>query len=320
MKNKRNILVTGGAGFIGSHLVDLLLNKDHKVVCVDNLYLGRKENIEHQLHNKNFTFYKFDVLNFKRLNNLFKKERFDTIFHLVANSDIKQSSTETDLDLKLNLMTTYNVLEAMRINKVKEIAFASTSAIFGETNKMITEDMGPLIPISFYGASKLAAEAYISVYVHNFGLKAWLIRFPNVVGERATHGIIYDLMRKLKKNKKELVVLGNGEQEKPYLYVKELVGGIVYVWQHAKGDYNYFNLGSRSTIRVSGIVDILLDELNLRGKTQIKYTGGDRGWVGDVPRFKYSLAKVNKLGWKAHSNSEQAVRLAVRNLKEEFGL
>lgn len=314
-----NILVTGGAGFIGSHLVDLLLDKGHKVACVDNLYLGRVENIEHQLHNKNFKFYKFDVLNFGRLNNLFQKVSFDAVFHLVANSDIKQSSADTALDLRLNFMSTCNVLEAMRQNKVKEIIFASTSAIFGETDKTIMEDMGPLIPISFYGASKLAAEAYVSAYVHNFGFKAWLIRFPNVIGKRATHGIIYDLMHKLKKNKKMLLVLGNGTQEKPYLYVKELVEGMVYVWQHAKDDYNYFNLGSKSTIKVSTIVEVLLEELNLTGRTHIKYTGGDRGWVGDVPRFKYSLNKVNKLGWKARLNSEQAVRLTIRGLKEEFG-
>lgn len=314
------ILVTGGAGFIGSHLIDSLLSKKYDVCCVDNLYLGRIENIKHHLNNKHFKFRKFDILEFKKLNNLFKRERFDTVFHLVANSDIKQSSIDTKLDLNLNLLSTYNVLEAMRIHNVEEIIFASTSAIFGETNKVITEDMGPMIPISFYGASKLAAESYISAYVHNFGINAWLVRFPNVVGERATHGILYDLMHKLKKSQKTLVVLGDGQQEKPYLYVKELAEGLIYVWQNAKENYNYFNLGSRSTIRVSRIVEILLDELNLRGKTQIKYTGGDRGWIGDVPKFKYSLDKINKLGWKAHSNSEQAVRLAIRNLKEEFGL
>lgn len=319
MRNKMNILVTGGAGFIGSHLIDLLLDKGHRVTCVDNLYLGRIENIEHQFQNKDFIFHKADVLDFPKLNRLFKKGNFQAVFHLVANSDIKQSSVKTDLDLKLNLMTTFNVLEAMRKNGVKKIVFASTSAIFGETTKIITEDMGPLIPISFYGASKLAAEAYISVYVHNFGLRAWLVRFPNVIGERATHGVIYDLIRKLRKNSKVLTVLGNGMQEKPYLYVKELVEGMVYVWQNAKDDYNYFNLGSKSTIKVSRIVEILLEELNLKEITQIKYTGGDRGWVGDVPRFKYSLSKVNKLGWSARLNSEQAVRLTVRNLKEELG-
>lgn len=271
------------------------------------------------MHNKDFKFRKIDVLDFKKLNKLFMKEKFDVVFHLVANSDIRQSSAETSLDLRLNFLSTYNVLEAMRINKVKQIVFASTSAIFGDTAKVINEDMGPLIPISFYGASKLSAEAYISVYVHNFGLKAWLVRFPNVVGERATHGVIYDLMLKLKKNKRTLVVLGDGEQEKPYLYVKELVEGMFYVWKKARAKYNYFNLGSRSTIKVSKIVEILLEELGLIGTTQVKYTGGDRGWVGDVPRFKYSLAKVNRLGWKALSNSEQAVRITVKKLKEELG-
>lgn len=315
-----NILVTGGAGFIGSHLIDLLLKQRHRIVCVDNFHLGRIGNIEHQLNNKKFRFFEFDILDFKKLNGLFKRQKLDAVFHLVANSDIKQSSVNTRLDFDMNLLSTYNVLEAMRINKVKEIVFASTSAIFGETDKTITEDIGPLIPISFYGASKLAAEAYISAFVHNFGLKAWIVRFPNVVGERATHGILFDLMHKLKKNKKTLTVLGDGSQQKPYLYVKELVAGLIYVWENAEDEYNYFNLGSKSTIRVSRIVEILIEELGLKGKTKIKYTGGDRGWVGDVPRFKYSLAKVNKLGWKAHLNSERAIRLTVQHLRKEFGL
>lgn len=314
-----NILVTGGAGFIGSYLVDLLLDKGHKLTCVDNLYLGRMKNIQHRLKDKNFKFYKLDVLNFKRLKEVFKKGGFDMVFHLVANSDIKQRSSDTKLDLRLNFLSTYNTLEAMRFNNVKDIVFASSSAIFGETDKLITEDMCPLTPISFYGASKLAAEAYISTYVNNFGLRAWLIRFPNVVGGRATHGILYDLMHKLKKNDKILTVLGNGKQEKPYLYVKELVEGMVFVWQKAKNNYNCFNLGSTSTIKVSKIVEILLEELRLKGKTHVEYTGGNRGWVGDVPKYRYSLNKVNKMGWKARLDSEDAIRLSVRDLKEEYG-
>lgn len=314
-----NILVTGGAGFIGSHLVDLLLDKRHKVTCVDNLYLGRIENIQHRLRDKNFKFYKMDVLNFKKLNKLFKKSEFYVVFHLVANSDIKQGSTNTKLDLRLNFLSTYNVLEAMRLNNVKDIVFASSSAIFGEANKLINEDTSPLKPISLYGASKLAAEAYISAYVKNFRLRAWLIRFPNAVGGRATHGILYDLMHKLKKNDKILTVLGNGKQEKPYMHVKELVEGMVFVWQKAKNNHNCFNLGSTSTIKISKIVEILLEELGLKGKTHIKYTGGDRGWTGDVPRYRYSLNKVNKLGWKTRLDSENAIRLSVRELKKEYG-
>lgn len=314
-----NILVTGGAGFIGSHLVDLLLDKGHKLTCIDNLYLGRIKNIQHRLKDKNFKFYKLDVLSFKGLNEVFKEGGFDVVFHLVANSDIKQRSADTKLDLRLNFLSTYNVLEAMRLNNVKEIVFASTSAIFGKTDKLITEDTGPLTPISFYGASKLAAEAYISTYVNNFGLRAWLIRFPNVVGGRATHGILYDIMRRLKKNKKVLTVLGNGKQEKPYMYVKELVEGMVFIWRKAKGNYNCFNLGPTSTIKISKIVEILLEELGLKGKTHIKYTGGDRGWVGDVPKYRYSLNKVNKLGWRAYLDSKDAIRLSVKDLKEEYG-
>lgn len=314
-----NILITGGAGFIGSHLIDFLLDKGHKLTCVDNFYLGRMKNIQHRLKDKNLKFYKLNVLNFKGLREVFKKGGFDVVFHLVANSDIKQSSVDTKLDLRLNFLSTCNVLEAMRLNNVKDIVFASTSAIFGETDKLITENMCPLTPISFYGASKLAAEAYISTYVNNFGLRAWIIRFPNVVGGRATHGILYDLMHRLKKNDRILTVLGNGKQEKPYMHVKDLVEGMVFVWQKAKGNYNCFNLSSTSTIKVSKITEILFEELDLKGKTQIEYAGTDRGWVGDVPKYRYSLNKVNKLGWKARLDSEDAIRLSVRDLKEEYG-
>ncbi len=313
------ILVTGGAGFIGSHLIDCLLAKGHRVTCIDNLYLGRVNNISHNLKNKNFRFLKFDVLNSKKLNLVFKNGRFTTVFHLVANSDIRRSSVDTQLDYRLNFLSTYNVLESMRLNRVYDIVFASTSAIFGDTNKIITEDMGPLLPISFYGASKLAAEAYISTFCNNYGLRAWVIRFPNVTGERATHGILYDFMNKLKINKRSLEVLGNGCQEKPYLYVKDLVAGIIYIWQNANEQYNYFNLGTNSTIKVSRIAEILLEELGLSVTTKIKYTGGDRGWIGDVPKFRYSLVKAAKIGWKSSRDSEQAIRLAVRNLKLEFG-
>ncbi|MCX5696520.1 MAG: NAD-dependent epimerase/dehydratase family protein [Candidatus Omnitrophica bacterium] len=315
-----NILVTGGAGFIGSHLVDLLLDNGHKVTCADNLYLGRMKNIRHRLKDKNFKFYKLDVLDFKKLNEVFRKGGFDAVFHLVANSQIKQKKVDTKLDLRLNFLSTHNVLEAMRLNHVKAIVFASSSAIFGETdNRLITEDTGPLRPISFYGASKLASEAYISAFAHNFRLQAWLIRFPNVVGGRATHGILYDLLHKLKRNDRAVTVLGNGRQDKPYLHVKELVEAMVFVWQKAKGSYNYFNLGPDSTIKISKIIVILMKELGLKGRTRIKYAGGERGWTGDVPRYRYSLKKIRKLGWKARLSSEQAVRLSVRELKEEYG-
>ena len=314
------IIVTGGAGFIGSHLVDLLLDKGHKVACVDNLYLGRMKNIEHNMANKKFKFYKYDILNFNRLLDVFKKERCDAVFHLIANSDISHSLDDTGLDLRLNFLSTCNVLEAMRMTEVKEIIFASTSAIFGETNKVITEDMGPLVPISFYGASKLAAEAYISAYVHNFAFRAWIIRFPNVVGERATHGILYDFMRKLKRDSRKLEVLGDGRQDKPYLYVGEIVKGMIYVWKNAREGYNSFNMGTETTIKVSRIADILLEELSLKGKTHISYTGGDRGWIGDVPRYRYSLLKANKLGWHSRLTSEEAIRLSVQRLRTEFGI
>jgi UDP-glucose 4-epimerase len=305
-----NMLVTGGAGFIGSHLCDALLADGHTVTAVDNLLLGRKANIAHLKNNPKFVFIKKDLLDLKHLENIFAKGGFDIVFHMAANSDIQKGGINPTVDYELTFLTTFNVLQCLKKFSVKKLVFASTSAIYGETGKLLTEDFGPLQPVSNYGASKLACEAFISAFSANYGIQVWITRFPNVVGERFTHGVIYDFVKKLRKNPNELEVLGNGEQFKPYMYVKDLVEGILFVWKKCNDRFNVYNLGVESRTKVKEIAAMVIEEMGLKAK--IRYTGGDRGWVGDVPEFKYDLSKTQSLGWKAKRSSNEAVRLAIQ--------
>jgi UDP-glucose 4-epimerase len=304
------ILVTGGAGFIGSHLCDRLVERGDKVWCVDNLHLGRRLNVSHLEARPDFRFVEMDVLNRTTLEALFADARFDAVFHLAANSDIAAGLTNTRLDLELNLLTTVAVLEAMRAHEVKRLFFASTSAIFGETQALLHEDFGPLRPISFYGASKLAAEAYISVYAYTFGVRAVVLRFPNVVGERATHGVIFDFLRKLRGDKDKLQVLGDGNQSKPYLYVRDLIDAILITWDRADAPFNVYHAAGIGTTSVREIAKIVVAAAGC-ANTHIVFTGGDRGWPGDVPSFHYDASRLSGLGWHPKRNSTEAVRHAV---------
>jgi UDP-glucose 4-epimerase len=230
---------------------------------------------------------------------------------MAANSDIPRGLTDPETDLKKTFLTTIEVLFAMKASAVKRLVFASTSAIYGELDVQLTEDVGPLQPISLYGAGKLGAEAFISAFSACFGIQSWVFRFPNVVGERATHGAMFDFINKLEANPSELVVLGDGSQSKPYVYVKDLVRGILFGWANSSDPLNCYNLGVESTTTVRTIAEIVRDEMGLH-KALIRYTGGDRGWIGDVPHFRYDLTKIHRLGWRAEMTSDQAVRAAVR--------
>lgn len=304
------ILITGGAGFIGSHLCDSLLERNHQITVVDNLILGKKENINHLLRNPSFKFIHEDILNYNAMQKIFKEGRFEMVYHLAANSDIQKGGKDPMVDYNLTFNTTFNILQMMKEFEVKKFFFASTSAIYGESYDVLNEDYGPLQPVSNYGAGKLASEAFISAFSSTYKIQTWITRFPNVVGERFTHGVIYDFIHKLQKNPKELEVLGNGEQCKPYVYVKDLVAGILYVIDHASADYNVYMLGSDTRTKVKEIAAMVIEEMGL--DASIRYTGGDRGWVGDVPEFRYNLDKVNSLGWKAAYTSNEAVRLAIQ--------
>jgi UDP-glucose 4-epimerase len=307
------ILVTGGAGFIGSHLCDRLLERGAQVWCVDNLRLGRRRNVAHLANSPAFHFVELDVLDRPALAALFGEARFDSVFHLAANSDIAAGVADVRLDLELNQLTTVAIIEAMRAHEVKRLFFASSSAIFGETDTLLHEDFAPLEPISFYGASKLAAEAYVSVFAHTFGGRAVVLRFPNVVGERATHGVIYDFLRKLAADRGKLEVLGDGNQSKPYLYVGDLIGAALTAWDKAEGAYSVYHAAGIGQTSVREIAEIVAAAAG-RADTRIIYCGGDRGWPGDVPRFRYDISRLQALGWQPRRHSTDAVRHAVERI------
>jgi UDP-glucose 4-epimerase len=306
-----NLLVTGGAGFVGSHLIDQLLEGGHRVHCIDDLSLGRRDNLRHQEGNPQLHVSTLDLVRADELDALFRQGDFQCVFHLAANSDIQAGARQLDIDLQRTFLTTYRVLRCMKDHGVKQLVFASTSAIYGEREEVLHEDIGPLFPVSFYGAAKLCSEAYIAAFSANFDLQAWIFRFPNVVGERTTHGVVHDFIAALIKDPRRLRILGDGTQCKPYLYVKDLVEGLLFGWEHAREQLNYFNLGVEGGTTVARIADIVVEEMGLQ-RVELHFAGGDRGWVGDVPRFQYDLSKIHRLGWKARRSSDEAVRLAVR--------
>jgi UDP-glucose 4-epimerase len=307
------ILVTGGAGFIGSHLCDTLVARGDEVWCVDNFHLGREENIAHLQPSDRFHFQKLDVLDSEKLGRLFADGRFEAVFHLAANSDISLGNADHSLDRRLTFQTTVEVLEAMAKHGVDRLFFASTSAVFGDTQQTLCETSSPMEPVSFYGAAKLASEAYISVFAHSFGVKARVLRFPNVIGERSTHGALYDFITRLRKDPSRLRVLGDGKQTKPYLYVKDLVRAIMTVWDQATEPLAVYHVAGEGLTSVRQIAEIIVAEMGLTG-IPIEYTGGDRGWVGDVPYFQYDSGKIRKLGFQPTYDSTQAVQVAVRRM------
>ena len=306
-----NILVAGGAGFIGSHLCDALLSKNNTVIVADKLIMGSK-NIEHLSQNTNFKFYEMELANQDNVDKLFKDNKIDIVYHMAANSDISKSANDTSIDFNDTLLTTRVLLEGMRKNNVKNIFFASTSAVYGEMPDIVlNEETGGLKPVSYYGGAKLASEALISSYVSMCDMNAVIFRFPNVIGPRLTHGVVYDFVKKLRNNPKELEILGNGTQCKPYIYVTDLVNAIVKLTEQFEPGVEIFNISVMSEgTSVTHIAEIVVDVLGL-SDVEFKYTGGDRGWKGDVPRFKYDISKVLATGWKPEYTSDEAVRNAV---------
>jgi len=308
-------IVTGAAGFIGSHLVDELIKRDYSVIGIDDLSLGNLKNLAHLINPKHprFTFIQQDITKLSYVENEYLKES-DVIFHFAANSDISKSHKNPRIDFDRTFKTTYDMLCVADIYKIKQFVFASTSAIYGDTGSLqVQENHGPLMPVSHYGAAKLASESFISSFVHNYDIRAWIIRFPNVVGSRMTHGALYDFIERLKKDSTQLEVLGNGTQHKPYIHVKDLIDAIMYSWISSSRRVNVYNVApmDNSTTTIKNMAEWCAAEFNCN---TIRYGTEDIGWVGDLNTFKYNTDKLHKLGFDLDLSSDNAVKKAIKEL------
>jgi UDP-glucose 4-epimerase len=315
MSTKKKYLVTGGAGCIGSHLVARLVERGH-VVVYDNLHLGQRRFVEPFVSDGRAEFVQADLLDLEVL--VRHMAGATAVFHMAANSDISQGRKETALDLRLGTQVTHSVLEAMRRTGVRDIVFASSSAIYGDEPRMPTpEDYGPLFPISLYGASKLACEALVSAFVHNYDLRAWIYRFGNITGPHPTHGVVLDFVGKLRRNPRELEILGDGRQAKPYLHVDECVDGMLFGFDRVDAPLSCFNLACDGATTVRQIADEVVASMGLVG-VAYRFSGGSRGWRGDVPQVRLDPARFAAHGWSARRTSDQAVRDAVRAIVAEL--
>ena len=321
MANQGKTVVTGGAGFIGSHLVDRLVAGGGEVVVIDNLSSGKPEFISQHRGKPGFKFVKADLLKPGQYSS--ELEGAGVIYHLAANPDVKAAIANTRIEIDQGILSTYNLLEQARKRDVQSIVFSSSSVVYGEPLVVpVAEDYGPLLPISFYGASKLAGEGLLSAYCGTFGMAGITYRFANVVGARSTHGVIYDFCKKLRKNPSSLEVLGDGKQTKSYILVEECVDAILFGASKRLGkisaSMDVFNIANSDWISVADIAKEVIAASGIAG-TKISFTGGKRGWPGDVPKVMLDGAKLAKLGWTPKSNSLQAVRAAAKTTWKETG-
>lgn len=316
------VLVTGGAGFIGSHLVDRLMTNGHKVTVFDNLSNGSLKNLQPWLNNERFRFIKGDLKKPRDVEEAVKNA--ELVFHLAANPEVRVGETDPSIHFQENLLATFNLLEAMRkSSSAKTFIFFSTSTVYGEAKILPTpEDYGPSIPISTYGASKLGCEALASSYAHTFGLRTLILRIANIVGSRANHGVIIDFINKLKTNPKKLEILGDGTQKKSYLHIEDFIDATLHLTSRFIKDRkkaDIYNVGSADQVEVKKIAENVAEEMKLPN-VKLVFTGGvdgGRGWLGDVKIMFLSIDKLMKTGWKPKYTSEQAVMLAVKAIVKE---
>ncbi len=305
-------LVTGAAGFIGSNLVDRLLQDGHEVVGYDNLATGQKRFLDGAASKKGFRLVTADILDEKAL--LEASQGCEMVFHLAANADVRFGPDHPDRDLKQNTIGTFNVLEAARRNGIGRFAFSSTGSVYGEAVVIPTpEDAAFPVQTSLYGASKLAGEGLIAAYCEAFGMRGWIFRFVSILGERYSHGHVFDFCRSLSRDPATLRILGDGTQRKSYLYVKDCVQAILTAVDKGSGKVNIFNLGTDEHVQVRDSVRIITDELGVQPK--LEYTGGDRGWIGDNPFIQLDCRRIRALGWKPELTIEEGVRRTVRYIQ-----
>jgi len=306
------VLITGGAGFIGSYVSEML-SDICDVLILDNLSSGKKEFVRSLIKQQKVKFVKADIVN-DSIKQFLKD--IDVVIHLASNPDVRAGIKQPSLHFEANVIATHRLLEAMAVSQVKEIHYASTSTVYGEPKKVPTaEDYGPLIPISVYGATKLASEALITAYAKMKGWRTLLFRFANVVGGRSTHGVMFDFVKKLRKNPKHLEILGKFPgTSKSYIHVSDIVSGMMSAWRASGESVEIFNIGSEDVLSVEKIADIVCEEMELR---DVEYgweggINGGRGWAGDVKHMMLSIEKLMATGWRPKYNSAESIRLAVK--------
>ena len=316
----KNYLIVGGAGFIGNHFAEELLNRRCGLVrVVDNLCSGSLEHIARFFTYSNFEFTKMDVENTDML--IDAMAGIDTVIHLASNPDISKAMTDPRIDFTQGTVLTESVIEAARVSDVNTLLYASGSGVYGDagTNEL-TED-SHLNPISTYGASKLAGETLLAAYSYMFDLKCIAFRFANVVGPKQTHGVGYDFLRRLKTNPSKLEILGDGNQNKSYIYVTDVVEAVLLAEEKVESGYDVFNISTQDQITVSAIAGMTEEILGIEVNTvQYFFSGGDRGWKGDVPRIRLASEKIRKLGWVPRFTSHEAMRLSIQAMKEELNI
>ncbi|MDP1545331.1 MAG: NAD-dependent epimerase/dehydratase family protein [Anaerolineales bacterium] len=299
-----HFFITGAAGFIGSNLVDRLLQAGHFVVGVDNFSTGQERFLEQAQASPNFTLVRGDTLDFPSLTAAMRGADF--VFHLAANADVRFGTEHPRKDLEQNTIATYNVLEAMRANNVKRIAFSSTGSAYGEAKIIPTPEDAPFpVQTSLYGASKLAGEGLIAAYCEGFGFTGYIFRFVSILGERYSHGHVFDFYQKLLKKPEELYILGNGHQRKSYLYVQDCIDAILFVVEKSQDKVNIYNLGTDEYCEVNDSIGWISGHLGLNPER--KYSGGERGWIGDNPFIFLDTAKIRSLGWKPKLTIQQGI-------------
>lgn len=305
-------LVTGGAGFIGSHIVDGILNRGDKVIVYDNFSTGKELFIKHNLNNDNFKLIKADVLDTKSLTEAMQGVNF--VMHLAAHADVKAGFNDHSIDHAQNLEGTKSVLEAMYKNSVSKIIFSSTSSVYGDALIHPTPENYPFEPTSLYGATKAACESYIQAYAHYYDWQAYIFRFVSFLGERYTHGIIFDVLKKIKKNPQILELLSDGTPKKSSIYIKDGIDAIFKVIDSSPEKINIFNIGHDEVATVDQIVNIILSSANIN--IEKKYTGGDKGWKGDNKFVFLDNNKLKKLGWEPKYSLEEGIRKTVKYLQK----
>jgi len=305
-------IITGCAGFIGSNLVDRLLTDGHKVTGVDNFSTGQRRFLDGALSHTGFRLEEIDLLDLDKLKSAFAGG--DKVIHLAANADVRFGTEHPRKDLEQNTIATYNVLEAMRANDIRKIAFSSTGSVYGEATVIPTPEDGPFpVQTSLYGASKAAGEGLIAAYCEGFGFQSWIFRFVSILGERYTHGHVFDFYQKLKADPSRLPVLGNGKQRKSYLYVQDCIDAILLAMDKATDKVNIFNLGVDGYCEVNDSIGWICDKMGV--KPQLDYSGGDRGWIGDNPFIFLETKRIQSLGWKPKFGIQDGVIKTVEYLQ-----